>query len=441
MTLCFTRRGHSSRPCSPAIGSGAALRLGAAIGLVILASRPASAGTPTIQQIPRTTGGSLCYMDSMSGDGRSFVGLVLPKQLARWSTWAGYELLGSPFSVESNSAQIANWDSSVIVGYGGTRISNNWFLNDGYRWTPAGGMTLLDLVGPQPYNMHGTVIRAVSNDGMTTAGWLRPEDDPTNSINIPFRRAGTTLHILPLSQNSWGRVFGLSRDGLVAVGEMTSLLKPRAQRWSPDGTRQDLGVLPGHDSSTAQTTNGDGSVIFGQSWLGSGARRGFRWTQAEGMTEVVSLPGETRSEVGSVSADGSIAVGASSNGVVTLWFTPGTPIHFTSHLQSLGADISGWTFSSAAMSANGTIFFGRGTYNGADSYYRIDLNGPCPADLTEDFQIDDADFVTFFQAYVTLVCTSLEMPVGCPADLNHDQTVDDSDFVLFAAAYDALLCP
>jgi hypothetical protein len=32
------------------------------------------------------------------------------------------------------------------------------------------------------------------------------------------------------------------------------------------------------------------------------------------------------------------------------------------------------------------------------------------------------------------------MPVGCPADLTGDAFVDDADFVLFASAYNALVC-
>jgi hypothetical protein len=33
------------------------------------------------------------------------------------------------------------------------------------------------------------------------------------------------------------------------------------------------------------------------------------------------------------------------------------------------------------------------------------------------------------------------MPPACPADLTGDAFVDDADFVVFAAAYDALVCP
>jgi hypothetical protein len=65
----------------------------------------------------------------------------------------------------------------------------------------------------------------------------------------------------------------------------------------------------------------------------------------------------------------------------------------------------------------------------------------CPADLNQDGQVDDADFVSFAIAYELLDCADPSMPANCPADLNDDGIVDDADFVIFAGAYDQLLCP
>ncbi|MBX3390572.1 MAG: hypothetical protein KF691_14075 [Phycisphaeraceae bacterium] len=70
----------------------------------------------------------------------------------------------------------------------------------------------------------------------------------------------------------------------------------------------------------------------------------------------------------------------------------------------------------------------------------LEVGASCPADLTVDQQVDDADFVGFSGAYNILDCADPAMPQGCPADLNLDGFVDDTDFVIFAAAYDALLC-
>ncbi|HEX8877969.1 MAG TPA: S8 family serine peptidase [Phycisphaerales bacterium] len=65
----------------------------------------------------------------------------------------------------------------------------------------------------------------------------------------------------------------------------------------------------------------------------------------------------------------------------------------------------------------------------------------CPADLSFDSVVDDADFLAFAVSYDVLLCTAPAMPLVCSADINADNVVDDVDFVLFAAAYDALLCP
>lgn len=65
----------------------------------------------------------------------------------------------------------------------------------------------------------------------------------------------------------------------------------------------------------------------------------------------------------------------------------------------------------------------------------------CPADISFDGQVDDADFVFFANSYNILICTDPAMIRVCAADINGDGFVDDTDFVLFAVAYDALLCP
>lgn len=65
----------------------------------------------------------------------------------------------------------------------------------------------------------------------------------------------------------------------------------------------------------------------------------------------------------------------------------------------------------------------------------------CPADITNDHTVEDADFVSFASQYDALECGSPEMTGGCSGDFNFDGAVDDADFVLFVIAYDALVCP
>lgn len=65
----------------------------------------------------------------------------------------------------------------------------------------------------------------------------------------------------------------------------------------------------------------------------------------------------------------------------------------------------------------------------------------CPGDLTLDGVVDDADFLSFAQAYFTMTCESAKMRPGCAADLDGDAVVGDTDFEVFALAYDAFVCP
>lgn len=64
----------------------------------------------------------------------------------------------------------------------------------------------------------------------------------------------------------------------------------------------------------------------------------------------------------------------------------------------------------------------------------------CPADLSGDGFVDDADFVLFAQQYDEFECDSRIMPDACSADLNFSNFVDDADFVLFTQAYGEFAC-
>jgi hypothetical protein len=71
----------------------------------------------------------------------------------------------------------------------------------------------------------------------------------------------------------------------------------------------------------------------------------------------------------------------------------------------------------------------------------VTVTAPCPADLSNDGLVDDADFSVFAVAYDVLDCADPAMPSGCPADLTSDGLVNDDDFQSFIVAYNAVLCP
>lgn len=71
----------------------------------------------------------------------------------------------------------------------------------------------------------------------------------------------------------------------------------------------------------------------------------------------------------------------------------------------------------------------------------VTLSAPCEGDFNSDGQVDNADFVSFVEAYVLFDCLDPAMPPGCPADLNGDELVDNLDFSLFVDAYNQFVCP
>lgn len=76
---------------------------------------------------------------------------------------------------------------------------------------------------------------------------------------------------------------------------------------------------------------------------------------------------------------------------------------------------------------------GNGQDGGNASYSFTVVPGSCPADLNNDNNVDDADFVLFAGYYEQLLTFG--------GDINGDGVTDDSDFVLFADGYNALICP
>ncbi|MFO0859919.1 MAG: hypothetical protein U0570_05120 [Phycisphaerales bacterium] len=62
----------------------------------------------------------------------------------------------------------------------------------------------------------------------------------------------------------------------------------------------------------------------------------------------------------------------------------------------------------------------------------------CPADLSGNGIVDDADFALFMPAYDVFNCDPWNQ---CPADFNRDGVIDDADFAIFASGYAEMVCP
>jgi probable HAF family extracellular repeat protein len=115
------------------------------------------------------------------------------------------------------------------------------------------------------------------------------------------------------AQGSWYAVplkpvLGISRDGLVLVGQNPATLQ--AATWTVSNGMVDLPPdSPPEDSSTATAASSDGTVVVGTMIVG-GSARAFRFTAASGKVDLGSpAPGYDSPEATGVSADGSVVVG------------------------------------------------------------------------------------------------------------------------------------
>jgi uncharacterized membrane protein len=108
-------------------------------------------------------------------------------------------------------------------------------------------------------------------------------------------------------------------DGSVIVGWSNSSTGSQAARWTSAGV-QGLGYLPGSPSSVAQSVEVTGQIITGFTGISSGAGQAFFWSADTGMRYLLD--------------------------------------HILLMEPSLAASMTGWTLTSAYVSADGTTFAG-----------------------------------------------------------------------------------
>lgn len=202
-----------------------------------------------------------------------------------------------------------------------------------FRWTSSEGMLNL---GVLPSGNFSTA-NDVSGDGAVIVG---------SGLAGGFRawrwtaQDGMTLFLPGTNSSS---AYGVSDDGLVIVGQDNSL----AFRWSAADGMTDLGLFDGDGRSEARATNADGSVVVGHSMnSNNGQSRAFRWTAQDGKVQIGGL----YTFAFGVSADGAVVVG-SSDSYAYRWTQDGG-------IQSLGALAGGTNSFAYDISADGTTIVG-----------------------------------------------------------------------------------
>lgn len=265
--------------------------------------------------MPGGTGGGVAY--GVSADGTTVVGSAGTFEPGTWRAFRWrldtgvVDNLGIiPAGLHGNStARTVSADGSVVAGHTNDVVTlPGDVIEDGFRWTPQGGMVGLPELpgGSQRFRPH-----AVSASGSVIAGWSSGEN-VIAAVRWTAETGTVPLGTFPGVPFNNSHAWGIAADGSVIVGDATreggGVVE--AFRWSDAEGVVGLGT-GGLRHSRAFATNSDGSVIVGSAYAAiSPSRQAFRWTEETGMVLLGSLPGPTPYAVATgVSADGSVVVG------------------------------------------------------------------------------------------------------------------------------------
>lgn len=295
---------------------------------------------------------------AVSADGRFIVGsssVEEGNEAFLWSEQTGMVSLGVPAGSESASANAVSADGEIVVG---THIDEEDSNPRGvFDWTSAGGILDFD---PFPVGSVSPNATAISADGSVIVGFYKP----TPSIEfVAYQYSGGTL-----TNITNGFAGATSADGMVVVGSTDQ----QAFRWTAAEGVTELGFLPGGtDRSSSNGISANGQVIVGESLSTNSPTFGeaFRWTSASGMEGLGDLPGgDFASSARDTTADGSIIVGSArtaAGGAPFMWDeTNGmrSLVDVMTDEFGLGDAIAGWDVSSVtAISDDGTVIVGFGT--------------------------------------------------------------------------------
>jgi probable HAF family extracellular repeat protein len=374
---------------------------------LFMSSAAATAAEPFFKGLGDLPGrGFNSEANGVSADGSVVVGVgrsANGTEAFHWTQAGGMVGLGDlPGGDFTSYANGVSDDGLVVVGGSDCTVACSpgagcRSLPGAFRWTPAGGMTLL---GDDEYRSR-SIADGVSADGSVVVG-------TRSGMGIPggaFRwTPNTVMEYLPDGDTA----LGVSPDGAVAVGFGYSELGTQALRWRMGDGMLPLGDLPGGSTfnSRAYGVSADGSVVVGYGTSAT-ATEAVRWTQASGMVGLGILPGFNASLAQDVSADGSLVVGYSGDD----WFTPGEAFlwdatHGMRSLRELlindfglGARLAGWTLTSANdISADGQFIVGSGINpNGNTEAWlaRLAFAPMLPGDFNHNGTVDAADYVVW----------------------------------------------
>lgn len=320
-------------------------------------------------------------------------------------------------------------DGSVIAGVG--RAGTN---TEGFRWTAASGYVGL---GDLPGGVFHSQAFGISSDGSTVVG----SSYRGGPGGVPQERAfrwnsGTMTDLGSVPANTYSAATKVSADGSVVIGTTET----RGFRWTSATGMVEFAAAAGFTNPRLFGISGDGSVIVGNVQTANGSEA-FRWTAAGGYVGLGDLAGGTFGSAAiAISADGSVITGSGrivSGEAGFIWDAE----HGMRDLRELlvndfglGDSLTGWKLTNPqALSADGTVVVGYGINpSGNLEGFLANLGPgeptePLAGDFNDDGRVDAADY--------TVWRDKLGTTFALPNETASPGTVDAADYAGWKANF------
>jgi len=238
----------------------------------------------------------------ISGDGST-----IATERRRWRSSVGWEGEESDDFIATYSVTGISFDGSVILA-NRNRINRFGNVRDTYLWSSVIG----ELAGNDVYNVFPKPCREPGFACGTTA--LDLSDDGTALLwdngKIAFKDGTLIEPPVPLFSFSGDASAGIARKyvplGRNALGYME--YKVEYFYWNGGDSAIAIVAANSEDLLSVTSISGDGSTVVG-TLAGPSGVRAFRWTEAEGITELEYESPPPHAGSWHVSADGSVVVG------------------------------------------------------------------------------------------------------------------------------------